>query len=270
MLVLLAVWLITFSTSYSEDNEWRQIAKGLDLARFRVDAESFAGDSTIVVLRIDPDFWVFDFLTAGTANVASNMTARDWCEEFGYSGAINAGMFHKDYKNHVGYMKDEDSVYSMIVNKYKSAAAFDPIRRDLPLFHMYDLDETEMDSVEAKYHCVVQNLRLVKRPGINRWSQDSKRWSEAALGQDDRGRVLFIFCTSPYTMHDFNNMLLSLPINLTCAQHLEGGPEAQLCILTDSLEHQWFGSYETGPAVKKQGLTAWPIPNVIAIKPRGK
>jgi hypothetical protein len=58
--------------------------------------------------------------------------------------------------------------------------------------------------------------------------QQDKIWSELALGGDRQCNILFIFCRSPYSNQDFNNILLQLSINIVCAQHLEGGPEASL------------------------------------------
>ena len=68
-------------------------------------------------------------------------------------------------------------------------------------------------------------------------------WSEAALGEDSSGRILFIFSRSPFTMHNFNQELLSLGVNLVAAQHLEGGPEAQFYVRIGHVTHEMFGSY---------------------------
>lgn len=86
-----------------------------------------------------------------------------------------------------------------------------------------DLDLESKDALLENYECIAQNLRLIKRPGINRWSQQSKMWSEAALAEDRDGRILMIFVRSPFSMHDLNEILLELPLGLECAQHLEGG-----------------------------------------------
>jgi len=107
---------------------------------------------------------------------------------------------------------------------------------------------------------------LIKRPGENRWSQQDRSWSEAALGEDDQGRVLFIFCGSPYSMYDFNKLLLSLPIGVVSAQHLEGGPQAQLYLKHGETVVNMSGNYESG-IVEGDDFT-WPIPNVIGIVPR--
>ena len=47
-------------------------------------------------------------------------------------------------------------------------------------------------------------------------------------------------------MYDFNKILLDLPIRLVAAQHLEGGPEAQLYARYGDWTIDAVGSYETG------------------------
>ena len=117
---------------------------------------------------------------------------------------------------------------------------------------------------------MIQNIRMINRAGENRWSSQPKQWSEAALGEDEEGRALFIFSRSPYAMHDLNRMLLSLPIGLVCAQHLEGGPEAQLYLCWGETEVELVGSYETSFSEHDRNEVGWPVPNVIGIVPREK
>ena len=120
-----------------------------------------------------------------------------------------------------------------------------------------------MQQIIQDYSGVVQNLRLIKRPGENRWHNADAKWSEAALGEDAQGRVLFLFSRSPYYMRDWNEELLALGIDLVCAQHLEGGPEAQLYIRSPDSES--FGSFETTFNENDGNAASWPVPNVIGI-----
>jgi hypothetical protein len=151
-------------------------------------------------------------------------------------------------------------------------AAFDPLEAGSPPFRIYDLDAegASLDAINEGYGSVVQNLRLIKRPGNNRWEQQEKRWSEAALGEDEQGRILLIFCRSPYSMHDLNGALLDLPLGLVAAQHLEGGPEAQLFVRAGEVEVDLVGSYETGFIEHNGNRSAWPVPNVIGIAPKAE
>jgi uncharacterized protein YigE (DUF2233 family) len=258
------IWIIPGSV-LPQDNPWQVLETGLELGKFKVLVEAPAGDSTIVIARIDPAQWELRLHAISATNEQTGRTARQWCDKYGLVAAINAGMFMTDYRTHVGYMKSGDHINCASVTKYESAAAFDPLRPDLPEVRLFDLDEIPLDSILELHGNVVQNLRLIKRPRENRWSQQPRKWSEAALGEDREGRILFIFCQSPYSMYDFNHLLMSLPIDLVCAQHLEGGPEAQLYIRVGEQEWEFSGSYETGFMEGKGNVIAWPIPNILGV-----
>jgi hypothetical protein len=167
-------------------------------------------------------------------------------------------------------MHDGDHVNSKTRNHYLSAAAFGPKREGLPPFRIFDLDVDSLETIKKDYASVIQNLRLIKRPGENRWSKQDRKWSEAALGEDSAGRVLFIYSRTAFSMHEFNEILVQLPIGLQCAQHLEGGPEAQLYVKSGDVEIEVVGSFETGFFDNDTNLHAWPIPNVIGISRKKK
>jgi hypothetical protein len=112
-------------------------------------------------------------------------------------------------------------------------------------------------------------LRLIKKPGTNQWSQQSRQWNEAALGEDDAGHILFIYSRSPFSMHDLNNELLAAGIGIVAAQHLEGGPEAQFYLHVGSFEMEMYGSYETSFRENDSNSSAaWPVPNILGLRPR--
>ena len=178
--------------------------------------------------------------------------------------SINAGMFLPDHKTNVGYMKNFNHINNGRINsKYHSVAAFNPVDPSLPAFKIFDSDEKDIRDIIKNYNTVIQNLRLIKRPGENRWMRQDKKWSEAALGEDKDGNALFIFSRMPFTMYDFNKTLLSLPIDIVSAQHLEGGPEASLYFSYGKNEIYLTGGFETGFHEKNTGIYAFGIPNVI-------
>jgi hypothetical protein len=241
--------------------EWEQLAEGLDLGRFTDDV------GTIVVLRIDPERYETVALAASAGDGRSR-TARQWGREHGLVAVINAGMYAQDHATHTGYFHVGDHVNNgrWNQNDYRQAACFEPRRPGLPRFVLHDLDEVPEDTFVADYDVVVQNLRLIKKPGENRWPPRPRKWSEACLGEDAEGRQLWIFSRQARSMHDLNEVLLALPIALVAAQHLEGGPEAQLWIDPAGLES--VGSYESGFWESYSNHVAWAVPNVLGIRPR--
>jgi hypothetical protein len=242
----------------------------MELGKFAAGQPSHSGDSRITILRMDPNLWSLEFIGLSLDDSSSGRTARQWSEAHRLTAAINAGMFGTDYSTHIGYLRFRNHVNNDNVNAYQSVAAFDPRRDGLPLFRIFDLDEpgVSMQSILQDYASAVQNLRLIKRPGQNQWTQQEKTWSEAALGEDESGRILFIFCRSPYSMHDLNNELLGLGIGVVSAQHLEGGPQAQLYVNTGGTELEMSGSHGTSFSDNADISAAWPIPNVLGVRPR--
>lgn len=243
----------------------------MDFGTFGAKKPNQADTSRIIILRIDPKFWEAVLIGRSWNDASENKTAREWCESHRLTAAINAGMFAADYTAHVGYLASKGHVNSSHVNKYMSVAAFDPKKgKGFPQFRIFDLDDPNvtMDNILRDFSSVVQNLRLIKRPGENRWRQQDKMWSEAALGEDSAGRILFIFSRCPFTMHDFNLELLSLGIGLVAAQHLEGGSEAQLYLRIGNVRHEMFGSCETSFQENDNDTAPWRIPNVLGVRPR--
>lgn len=252
-------------------SQWQPLAPGVDLRIIVVRGQGSASNSRITVVRFDPDLWQLEFAGISRMGDAAGQTAREWCESGKLAAAINAGMYDTDYSTHVGYLRFHEHVNNGRVNAYQSVAAFDPIGGDgVAPFHLFDLDEpgVTMQGIRRDYAAAVQNLRLIKRPGANRWMPQDKKWSEAALGEDDAGRILFIFSPSPLAMRELNQALLAGGIGLVAAQHLEGGSEAQLYVHLGEVELELFGSHDASLEGEDAGAGPYPIPNVLGVRQR--
>ena len=251
--------------------EWKLLAPGMELGWVAPAESSAAGERAIAVLRADPARWDLVLLGLEPDDPAGGKTARGWAREHRLAVATNAGMFASDYRTHLGYMEVRGKVYARAVKTYQSVAAFDPRRPErLPRFRIFDLDEpgVTIARIREGYASLVQNLRLVKRPGRNRWREQDKRWSEAALGEDEGGRILFVFSQSPFSMATLNRALLEAGIGLVALQHLEGGAEAQLYVNVGGKELELVGGAETAFHQDEGNRAAWPVPNVLGLRPR--
>jgi hypothetical protein len=261
---------IFFALAADAPPGWQSLAPGMELKQFKARKPSIVGDSRIAVVRIDPSLWELEVAGISQTGESAGHTAREWCDKRKFAAAINAGMFAGDGKTHLGYQRFREHVNNGRANNYQSVAAFDPRDAKLARFRIFDLDASgaTVQDILRDYASAVQNLRLVKRPGTNQWSQQGKQWSEAALGEDNAGRILFIYSRSPFSMHDLNQELLAGGIGLVAAQHLEGGPEAQLYLHVGGTEIEMFGSYETSFKENDDNTAPWPVPNVLGVRLR--
>jgi len=264
---LLAAVLLTclLSGIASADIVWVTLDSGLEYGTGMVVDDPEYSDGTIHVLRIDSKYWDFKLLTAKT--VEESRTAKQWAETNSLSAVINAGMFMDDGLTNVGYMKTSTGYNSKRIPKdFQSVLAFSPVASgNVPEIRMYDRKKELLKELVKKYNVVIQNLRLIKRPGKNVWSPKVRRWSESAIAQDGKNRILFIFMRTPLTMPDFNRLLLSLPLDIRCAQHVEGGPEASFVVNHPKLQLSLFGSYETDFIEADTNDRLFPLPNVLGI-----
>jgi hypothetical protein len=258
--ISVAVLNATTVPSAAADTPWRELEPGLELACFSTVDTVERVDGDLLVLRVDLEHWDIELLTSLAGADARRRTPRDWCREHRLVAAINAGMYMADGLTHVGYLACDGRPLNPHPNHYLSAASFRPRREDRPRFRIFDLDETPLEGVTEDYLCVVQNLRLVKRPGEPRWYRRDRAWRETALGEDGAGRALLIACGTPLTMPDLIGLLLALPLDLRAAQHLEGGAEAQLYIAHPA-------AHGVGGKVRERWIE-WPVPSVLGVVSR--
>ena len=244
---------------------WQTLQPGVEYAVLAVTPAVDVGDSKLHLVRVDPGR---ARLIARLASETDQQArpAGQWCRDFKLAVAVNLGMYQEDRLSNVGYLRHGSHINNpKWTPTFKAALGFDPPTPDLAPAVLVDLDLPEAKSRLGPYRSVVQNLRLIKGEGKNAWSQSDKRWSEAALAMDDHGRVLFLFCRSPFSMWEFNRMLLSLPLGIVRAMHLEGGPEASLSIHAGGVNLDLCGSFETGFLPDDTNPKQWPIPNVLGV-----
>lgn len=198
------------------------------------------------------------------------LSAEEWAKKHRLCLVVNAGMYETDGQTHCGYLKNGSAIHpATFRNDYSSICVFAPFAASDPPFRLLDTDDARIEKgILSKYAVAVQNLRLIKHPGENRWKPQPKMWSEVALGEDKDGNALFIYCRTPSTMHDFNEHLLKLPLHLVSAQHLEGGPPASFYLNCGGVVIRGVGGYESGFNEKGGNQSAWLLPHVIGVGAR--
>jgi hypothetical protein len=235
------------------------LGPGVDYGELQLVDKPQAGDGLLHYVRVDPS--KADLRLGLAARDGGTRTAGAWADRMHFSAVINLGMFEKDGVTATGHVRDGAYVLTRRWNAYRSALGFGPGRADF-----FDLDAPDAQARAEGFPSVAQSLRLLKAPGEDVWQKasSSKRWSEAAIGQDKQGRILFLFSRTPFSMHELNLKLLTLPLQIVRAMHVEGGPEASLSV-RGPLKLDLEGSYETGFHEDDDNDRQWPIPNVLGV-----
>jgi len=246
-------------------SEWQKLAQGLELGIFSAPIPSEIGDSKIRVLRIDPQHYQLRLLSASAFEKGRPLTARQWSQQNGLVAAINASMYQEDYKSSVSLMRTRAHINNPRLSKDMTILAFDRKTADVPLVKLIDRQCEDFEVWQKKYSTMVQSIRMISCTGKNVWNQQPQKWSTAAIGVDDRDRVLFIHVGSPYSTHDFIDILKKLPLNISRAMYAEGGPQAQLYINIGEHEHEFVGNYEIELQGHVKKLISHPVPNVVGI-----
>ncbi len=105
---------------------------------------------------------------------------------------------------------------------------------------------------------------MISCDGKNVWNRQNSKWSTLAIGMDTNGNMLLMFSRVPHSVHDFIDIILSLPLSLKSAMYLEGGPQASLYLSTPKLTLERSGIWE-GFEESNAFQFSLPIPNVIGI-----
>ena len=247
---------------------YKPIDKGLELALAPLPRPAKTCPGPIVLLRIDMSQWKL-VLACRTQHDGAVLTAAQWSRKLSLFAAINASMYLPSL-NSTGYMRNFGHVNNSHINPaFGVFLVFNPLDSSQPDFQLLDRRTTaNWREILDRYHTAVQNYRMIGPAGQNLWKPSDKRASIAAVGVDDKGALLFIFCASPFSTHDFNEMLLSLPIGLQTVMYVEGGPQATLYYRTNKAKAEWTGVIETEFFTKCKNNAARPLPNVLGIQPR--
>jgi hypothetical protein len=259
--LLLLLPLLLAAEPTSAPSPWTALAPGLDLGVFEAGRSTIAGDGRVRVLRVDPARWQPVLLNASADPELGARTAKDWVQTEGLVAAINASMFLPDHRMSTALMRRPGHVNNPRRSRDNAVLVVDEGRATL-----LDASCDDLDAELPTWGTAIQSIRMLRCDGRNVWSQQDKRWSHAVIGLDGAGRLLLVHARSPWTTHDFVDLLVALPLDLKRLQCAEGGPEAQLYVAHGDTVLDAFGSYETGFFESDANDRAWPVPNVLGIR----
>lgn len=270
--IFLLMWGISFAQTprtqkvnpNPEPMQWQLIDHGLEYTEAEAGYTCNLGDSKITLVRVDPE--KFDFRLLSVKELGGNsLTAEKWVRNHKLVLAINAGMYLTDFQTNVGFMKNYDFTNNSRLNKDNTIVAFNPKSDELPPFQIIDRQCQDWETLKNQYYSFTQSIRMIDCNQNNKWSRQEKFWSIAAIAMDKDGKVIFAHSRTPWSVHDFSNFLLTLPLDIHNAMYLEGGPEASLYLNYNGFEITCIGSYESGFYLSDDNHHFWPIPNVIGV-----
>jgi hypothetical protein len=263
LLLLIAGFTHARTESMPEAARWESLEPGLDLGIFSMQSESSDPDPTINILRIDTSRFELALFNA-SAHDNVPLTPRQWAHYRGLVSVINASMFQQDYLTSVSLMRTADHTNNSYESKDKTILAFDPLDPGVPEIKIIDRECDEFLQWRKKYKTLIQSIRMISCDRRNVWRAQDKKSSTSAVGMDATGRVLFIQTGDALSTHDLIEILLHLPIDISQAMYVEGGPQAQLYIDSGGRTYEFTGSMNA--LFGSAGSLAWPIPNVIGIR----
>jgi hypothetical protein len=251
------------------DSTWVEVQKGMYYCELSGDYIAKVGDSKITLLKINPDLFNFE-LVLSTESDSSQRTITEWCEYRGFVAAINAGMYSlQDHLSGRGFTKNYSHINNAVYkDDFNALAAFNPVSASDPKFIIIDKANQDWKNLVEQYQSVFQSIRMIDNNGYPVFWKNKKELfcSMSILAIDKERNVLFIFARSPYSANDMIKFMQRPELNIRTAMYLEGGPEANIYIKTDSIPLVKFGSYisDTYPTDTNNTLIKMPI--ILGVK----
>jgi hypothetical protein len=221
----------------------------------------------VTVLRIDPKRFEVRLLCARAEPGHRLRTTRQWCVERGALAATNAGMFMTDGLTACGLMRSAGYVNNPSLRRDQSVFVADPSDPALPPAQILERDAPDFQRLLGLYRTAAQNIRIVASRPVPHvvWQNKSGKWTQAAVGQDDHGRILFLYSAVSRNPADLAAALLQVPLGLRSLMHTEGGPTAALCVRAAGVDREWAGGAGSADPPSAASAPAEVVPNVLAV-----
>ena len=152
-----------------------------------------------------------------------------------------------------------------IVSRYGAFFVAGPREEGLPRAAVLDRDTDDWEHLLPRYDIVVQNFRLMGPEGAQLWPENGPEHAIAAIAEDMNGRILFLHCPDPASVHDFVEALAAhRELNINSAMYVEGGSEASLLLRLPGQFRLWHGMSPASYMFSSRG-DAIPLPNILGV-----
>lgn len=257
---------------------WRQLAPGLEFARWRISEYDSAsgegynrmGQPYVAVLRIAPSRWRFEVLHYSLRGPdARPLTVEEWQDSTRASVVFNAGQYYSDF-SYMGLLINGDQEFSLKKHpQWQGLFVAEPNRKGLSKARVVDLKYEEFQLSRTPYTQIAQSFMLFDHTGKKRVKQGDWVANRTAVGQDRQGRLLVFVSEGGLTIWDFARLLQTSGLNLVKAMSMDGGYESELAVRTSGFNYTTYGQWETNDYgdISLPGIHM-PLPAVIAAYPR--
>lgn len=261
-LVFVLLLFFSFNSAYCNSVKQLKLDRGLVFYNFKGSYRDKGYD--IYILKIDPNYFSLRLLMSSKLNI-SPLSLRQWAKKYNLIAVINASMFWEDKRTSTGFMKNKDYINQRIINKkFRGFLVFNPNQKNIPQVDIIERGYTKnWDKLLNKYDTVIQNYRMIGENRKNLWQMDIASYSVSAIGIDRLNNVQFIFSYLPLSIHELNNILLDLPINIKSCIFTEGGNTSGMYIKYRDFEKDLHGYSRID--IFNQNPNKPEIPNVIGV-----
>ncbi len=266
ILIGMTLFVVTTGRLQAADLSWQSLEPGLELTR--VTASPGADHQDLVMLKIDQARYELTLLSVSEQE-GQRLTLHDWVHEHDLLAAINASMFWTDQSTSTGFMKNFEHLNNTTIHpEYNAFLVFHPKNPELPPVRMVDRVNTrDWERILEDYHTVIQNYRMISSRQTNVWQESSEAFSVAAVGMTMQGDILFIMSFIPRMIHELNEILLSLPLELQMCMFVEGGATAGMHVRAGPIDQGWHGTANNA-LWSENSASFVRVPNVLGVVKR--
>jgi uncharacterized protein YigE (DUF2233 family) len=242
---------------------WKTLAPGVEFAVLRGEPYCRRGPTDVALLRVDParaDFKVFHYTQSGDT-LPPNVL--EWQRRLDALAVFNAGQYYPDF-SYMGLLVSGGTVVSDRVHPGFHAALVAAPARGQPTARVLDLEHERLDGMVGQWREIAQSFMLFDERGQLRVRKTDQVANRTVVAQDRHGRLVVATSEGGYTLWEFAELLRRAPLGLSHAMSMDGGHEAELCVVAGrfrywSLGH-WGGDTNSDAAV--------PLPAVVAVMTR--
>jgi uncharacterized protein YigE (DUF2233 family) len=246
---------------------WKTLRPGLEFAMISGDPWCRRGSSQIALLRIDPAHARLRVHYFGVSPAGRPLDAVEWQRSTGAEAVFNAGQFTPDW-TYLGLLVSGGNVISKRKHATFKAALVAGPQDGGSAARVLDLEHDSLDAARPQWSEVAQSFMLFDRDGRLRVRNSDKVANRTAVGEDRSGRLIVFVTEGAYTIDDFARLVQKSPFQITHAMAMDGGSEAQLCVVAGGFRYTCMGGRTRGATSHDAADVDTPLPAVISVAAR--